>query len=208
MSEILATFLFRARRRGIEWRARLTTLCMRLRCRALGVRLGSGCRFYGAASLVRHPGTAISIAGGCRFRSAWWSNRVGVNRPCMISTLRNNAVVAIGQNCGFSGTVIAAATEVRIGNNVICGANATIMDTDWHAIRPDDRGQGVKIAPVRIEDDVWIGMNVIVAKGVTIGRGSVIGAGSVVTRSIPPGVIAAGVPARVVRTITERVAPV
>ena len=49
----------------------------------------------------------------------------------------------------------------------------------------------------------WILGNVTVLPGVTIGSGSVVGGGSVVTRSIPPGVIAAGNPARVIRDVTE-----
>ena len=50
---------------------------------------------------------------------------------------------------------------------------------------------------------MWIGANAVVCGGVTIGQGSVIGAGSVVTRDIPAGVVAAGVPCRVIRPITE-----
>lgn len=57
--------------------------------------------------------------------------------------------------------------------------------------------------PITIEDNVWFGGNVTVTPGVTIGHDSVIGAGSVVTTNIPPGVIAAGVPCRVIREITE-----
>jgi acetyltransferase-like isoleucine patch superfamily enzyme len=52
---------------------------------------------------------------------------------------------------------------------------------------------------VRIEDDVFIGMRCLILKGVTLGAGCVIGAGSVVTKSIPPGAVAAGNPARVIR---------
>jgi maltose O-acetyltransferase len=52
---------------------------------------------------------------------------------------------------------------------------------------------------VVIGEDVWIGGGVIVCPGVTIGRGTVVGAGSVVTRSMPPGVFAAGNPCRVLR---------
>ena len=57
--------------------------------------------------------------------------------------------------------------------------------------------------PITIEDNCWLGGSVTVCGGVTIGEGSVIGAGSVVTRDIPPHSLAAGVPCRVIRQITE-----
>ena len=57
--------------------------------------------------------------------------------------------------------------------------------------------------PIVIGDNCWIAGNVTVCGGVTIGEGTVIGAGSVVTHDIPQGVIAAGVPCRVIRKLTE-----
>ena len=57
--------------------------------------------------------------------------------------------------------------------------------------------------PVHIGNDCWLGACVTVCPGVTIGDGCVIGAGSVVTRDIPPGSFAAGVPCRIIREITE-----
>lgn len=54
---------------------------------------------------------------------------------------------------------------------------------------------------IRIEDDSWIGANVVILPGVTIGRGSTIGAGSIVSRDVPPYSVAVGIPARVVKTL-------
>ena len=56
-------------------------------------------------------------------------------------------------------------------------------------------------APIQFENNVWIGAVAVVTKGVTIGDNSVLAAGAVVTRDIPPNVIAAGVPAKVLRAI-------
>lgn len=58
--------------------------------------------------------------------------------------------------------------------------------------------------PIVIEDNVWIGAGVHIMGGVTIGRNSVIGAGSVVTKDVPGNVIAAGVPCKVIREITDK----
>lgn len=54
---------------------------------------------------------------------------------------------------------------------------------------------------IKIQDNVWIGMGVIVLPGVTIGEGSVIGAGAVVTKDIPPNTLAVGSPAKPIRKI-------
>jgi acetyltransferase-like isoleucine patch superfamily enzyme len=168
-----------------------------------GVELGSGCDFYGKVMFRRHPGSQIRIATGCRFRSAPWANVVGLNHGCIICTLENRARIEIGVGCGFSGVVITAVDSIVLGNRVLCGANVTIMDTDWHPVDPIARAQSLPpgTAPVLIEDDVWLGLNVTVLKGCHIGPGTVVAAGSVVTRSLPEHVLAAGVPAQVIRTI-------
>jgi maltose O-acetyltransferase len=77
--------------------------------------------------------------------------------------------------------------------------------TATHPIDPEPRRAGWEYAqPITIADNVWLGGGVIVCPGVTIGEDTVVGAGAVVTRDLPAGVVAAGVPARVLREIGEK----
>lgn len=115
----------------------------------------------------------------------------------MISTLNKDANIEIGDNCGFSGTVIASAIHIKLGNNVRCGSNTLITDTDWHT---DDLRTG-KDKEVIIDDNVWLGYGVKVLKGVHIGENSLVGANSVVTKDIPANVIAVGNPCKVIKSI-------
>ena len=94
--------------------------------------------------------------------------------------------------------------DIYIGNHVMIAPNVTITATG-HPVHPELRKNGTQFSiPVRIEDDVWIGANVVILPGVTIGKNSVIGAGSVVTKNIPDNVVAVGNPCQVLREITER----
>ena len=158
--------------------------------------------FFGIPIFRKHPSAQIHIGGHCIFRSAEWSNTIGINRRCVISAGKN-AEIKIGNQCGFSGTVIAADRSIIIGDRVLCGANCTIVDTDRHPVDALARTQNksAETFPIIIEDDVFLGMNVVVLKGVTIGRGSVVAANSVVTKSLPKTIIAAGNPARPVKSI-------
>jgi acetyltransferase-like isoleucine patch superfamily enzyme len=170
-----------------------------VRCRNYfcGISSGKGCIYYGTPKFLRIPGSSISIGNKCSFRSAKNSNLIGINRACIVATHLPKAVLNIGNNCGFSGTVIGCFKEINIGNNVRCGANTLITDSDWHL---DDHRSGVPKA-ITIEDNVWLGYGVIVMKGVNIGANSVIGAGSIVTTNIPANVIAAGNPCRVIKQV-------
>ena len=160
------------------------------------VRIGKNVRFYGKTFFVKYPSSQITIGDNCSFRSKKASNLIGINRPCSISTLPSKyfSVIEIGNNCGFSGTVIGAFKNIKIGNNVRCGSNTLITDSDWHL---DDPRSG-EPADVIIEDNVWLGVNSVVLKGVTIGANSLIGANSVVTKSIPANVVAVGNPCKVI----------
>ena len=77
--------------------------------------------------------------------------------------------------------------------------------TATHPIDPEPRRTGWEYAePITLGDNVWLGGGVIVCPGVSIGQDTVVGAGAVVTRDLPEGVVAAGVPARVLREIGEQ----
>lgn len=184
-------------------RVLLHTAATRLLARWWGVALGPGCRFHGIPLLRRIPGSVIRLGARCELRSAQWSNQVGLVRPCMISTLREGAVVEVGDGVGLSGAVIGAAERIVIGRDVMVGANCTITDTDWHPVELARRldGSPAASAPVVIEDGVWLSMGVTVLKGVTIGAETVVAAGSVVTRSLPPRVLAGGAPAKVLKAL-------
>jgi maltose O-acetyltransferase len=93
--------------------------------------------------------------------------------------------------------------KVQIGDYVLFGPRVGIY-TSNHAIDAEERAAGACYAkPVTIGNRVWIGGGVNINQGVTIGDNSIVGAGSVVTKDVPSNVIAAGVPCRVIRSITE-----
>jgi carbonic anhydrase/acetyltransferase-like protein (isoleucine patch superfamily) len=102
------------------------------------------------------------------------------------------------------GVMVAAVDLVEIGANCMF-ANGCFVTDGNHRFDDPDRPitwQGfTSKGPTRIGDDVWCGANVVVTSGVTVGKRCVIGANSVVTTDLPPFSIAAGAPARVLRTI-------
>lgn len=99
------------------------------------------------------------------------------------------------------GCVMLDVNRIEIGDYVKFGPNVQLF-TAGHPTDPDERATFKEFGhPIKIGNKVWIGGGAIVLPGITIGEGSTIGAGSVVTRSIPPRVIAAGNPCRVIREI-------
>lgn len=169
---------------------------MRLIIRIIGVK-AKETKFIGLTRFSKSSGSIIQIGCNCEFRSYSVSNLIGINRPCILSTLTSDANLTIEDGCGFSGTVIGCFSSIHLGKNVRCGANTLITDSDWHT---DDYRAGEN-KPIYIEDNVWLGEGVKVLKGVHIGKNSVIGAGAVVTKDIPENVIAAGNPCRVIKKI-------
>ena len=170
----------------------------------MGVPYGKGLEAVGLPYISKWPGSTITLGTNCILVSAAYANRAGLPHGVQLSTARPGACLHIGNDVGLGGTSITAAIEVRIGNEVLFGPGVRVTDTDFHPIHPyrrrfNNKQADVRARPVHIEDNVWIGAGCLILKGVTIGRDSVIAAGSVVTKSIPPGVVAGGNPARVLR---------
>ena len=98
------------------------------------------------------------------------------------------------------GTRISASDEIIIGDSVMMANGVYITDSDWHGIY-DRTERDERVAPIHIHDNVWLGDHCIVLKGVTIGENSVVAAHAVITRDVPPNVVVAGNPAKVVKEL-------
>lgn len=112
--------------------------------------------------------------------------------------------IKVGKNffVNYNCTILDVA-QVTIGDNCLIAPNVAIY-TAGHPVHPVSRNSAYEYGiSVTIGDNVWIGGNAVICPGVTIGDNCVIGAGSVVTKDIPAWSIAAGNPAKVIRTITE-----
>lgn len=144
----------------------------------------------------------ISIDSGCYIESSNFpAFPSGITKLTSVSVNgRPFGKIVIGKGCVLQGTSICAYEKVSIGNNVIFGPNTVIMDCSGHSL--SNRGHpneldNLKVEPVTIGSDVWIGYGCIVLPGVSIGDGAVIGAGSVVTKDVPANCMAAGNPCTV-----------
>jgi acetyltransferase-like isoleucine patch superfamily enzyme len=98
------------------------------------------------------------------------------------------------------GTLVAAERSVRIGPNVMVGNYSIIADTEIPGIDEPSGRPAVDARPVEIGEGAWLAARVTVLPGARIGARAVIAAGSVVAGEIPPGAVAGGIPARIIRT--------
>ncbi len=125
--------------------------------------------------------------------------------PNVWITAPGAARVRIGEGTFLNiGVMVAALELVEIGRHCMFANGCFISDAEHRfddALRPVPWQGFTTTGPTRIGDNVWCGAHVVVTGGVTIGERCVIGANSVVTRDIPPFSVAAGAPAKVIRTI-------
>ena len=142
---------------------------------------------------------AISIGEGCRVsgRSSLFGRTAANKQPQL----------KVGENVdiGWQNT-IAVGSRVVLGNHVRLAGNVYLAGFPGHPLDAAARARGesetdTQVGDIVLEDNVWLATGVTVLAGVTIGRNSIIASGSVVTKDIPANVIAAGVPAKVVRQL-------
>jgi len=171
--------------------------------RIQGLHLGERVVFDGFPIIEIASGGHVTIGNNCFINSVNKRYHVSMFAPVKLMVDLPGAAITIGEQTRIHGSCLHAySSSINIGRRCLIAGNCQIFDGNGHdlcfsnvADRINTKG-GSK--PVVIEDDVWIGTNTIILPGVSIGRGSVIGAGSVVTKDIPPMVVAAGNPARVV----------
>jgi len=142
-------------------------------------------------------------------------DHVSVYAGCSFALGANGSAV-VGDFTLLNGALVMADERIEIGSHCLISWNVGIADSDFHPLEPAQRlidAQAVapfykdrplrpklETRPVKISDNVWIGMNAIILKGVTIGENSVVAAGAVVTKSVPANCVVAGNPAAVVKT--------
>ena len=109
--------------------------------------------------------------------------------------------LVVGDRTTFTGdTMISAAERVEIGDDCIFAEYVSVRDAD-HGLAPGSliQYQPMRPKPIRIGNGVWVARGACVLAGSTVGDGAVIGANAVVKGEIPPGAVAVGAPARVIR---------
>jgi acetyltransferase-like isoleucine patch superfamily enzyme len=148
-------------------------------------------------------------------RALRFGNHVSCYAGCSFA-LGANGTALIGDFTLLNGALVMAEQRIEIGSHCLISWNVGIADSDFHPLEPaqrlidahalapfyKDRPPRPKLEtrPVKIADNVWIGMNAIILKGVTIGENSVVAAGAVVVKSVPPNTVVAGNPAVPVKT--------
>ena len=129
--------------------------------------------------------TRFSSKASIRYRE---NSHITLNKG---SYLAEGTLLRVTENADFYlGINSGCRDKIHIGDNVMFGPFVTLHDHDHvYKTKENMKTSGYITKPIIIEDDVWIGGNVVILKGVTIGKGSVIAAGTVVTKDIPPHTI-------------------
>lgn len=159
-------------------------------------------RYIVISTAFEQAGRSGSIGSNVRFLgdlTVKLGDRVAIRDDCQFG---GNGAMTIGDRTAINaGSMLTAVERIEIGSDVMIAPGVYVLDVDHKYASRDTpiSKQGYDVAPVIIEDGVWIGTGAVITRGVTIGEGAIIGANSVVTRDIPPYCIAAGAPAKMIK---------
>jgi acetyltransferase-like isoleucine patch superfamily enzyme len=184
----------------------LPSLLWLLELKIRGLQISSPIRLFGHPICSRYPGSSISLGSHVTLDSSVRANPLGGSSPCVLRTMTSTARLSLGDRVGLSSSTIVSGNSIEIGEDTILGAGAMVLDNDFHTTGPGfswltEYSKNSK--PVKIGRGCFIGARSIILKGVTLGDRVVIGAGAVVTKDVPAYSMAAGNPARIVRTIPK-----
>lgn len=105
----------------------------------------------------------------------------------------------LGQGC-----VVTAIASIEIGADALIAEYVTIRDQDHDFEgKASTASSGMRVSPIKIGDNVWIGAKATITRGVTIGENAVVGANAVVTRDVPANAVVGGVPAKLIRLLSN-----
>jgi len=175
-----------------------------------GIGIGQHAKFYGLPKIQKHRQSEIIIGDNFENRNWWDSNPLGINHPLILTTWAANARIVIGNDVGISGGSICAAAGIQIGDGTIIGANCTIIDTDFHPLKSENRRysrQNIRTVPVLIGKNVFIGTGCIILKGAIIPDNTIVPAGSVIATRNTPAVKPRDGASYIGRSPTERKDP-
>lgn len=148
------------------------------------------------------------VIGPLRIRVGRGSRISGISTFIGRSGPGEQPLLQIGDNVDIGWqSALSVGTRIEIGDNVRLAGRCMLAGFPGHPMNAADRAAGLPDTPDQIGDivlerDVWLATGVTVLAGVRIGAGTVVAAGSVVTRNLPAGVLAAGVPARIIRHLS------
>lgn len=154
----------------------------------LGAKIGDGTQMPCVEMIWPHQ---VAIGHKCILEPRIFFKFAGVWQPGPSIVIQDR--VFIGRGCEFN-----IRNSIHIADDCLIASGCKFIDAD-HGISITDQAMNQQMtsdAPIHLEQDVWLGVNVVVLKGVSIGKGAVVGAGAIVTKPVPAYEIWAGIPAR------------
>lgn len=185
---LILPLLFAWRGHRLQWQARLYRGKVSL---GQQITIQHPVRFQGRGRLVIANGVSLGfeLAGAS-------------NIPILLQPREPEAEIILEEGCVvMNGCELIARTSIRVGRRTLIGPHTWITDADFHGLAPELRHTPGKSSPVIIEENVWIGAKAVILKGVRIGSNAVVAAGCVVSKDVPPGMIVAGNPMKIIGNV-------